>query len=125
MLRWTDRPLQCPLCRSQHLSPWGHYHIRTSYRWCWWLRYAALPSEMDRQLDGTVEVDERYHTGGNKGQATYSGNKHLGRRARRLRKTHEPGREHYDKDRPAVIAWVSRQGPVVVQAIRDFTVTTV
>jgi transposase-like protein len=182
-LRWQDRPLQCPRCQSQHLSPWGNYHyrpglkrywcqgcrrtfndlthtllaqsqrslsywilatfllclscssrriarelgvhIRTSYRWCWWLRNAALSYEMDRQLDGTVEVDELYHTGGNKGQATHGGKKPLGRRARRRRKKREPGRGHYDKDRPAVIAWVSRQGPVVVQAVRDFTISTV
>ena len=31
----------------------------------------------------------------------------------------------YDKDRPAIIAWVSRQGAVVLQATRDFTVQTV
>src|SRR5438874_13777973 len=37
----------------------------------------------------------------------------------------EPGRGHYDKDRPAMIAWVSRQGAVVIQATRDFTVQTV
>ena len=37
----------------------------------------------------------------------------------------EPGRGHYDKDRPAIIAWVSRQGAVVIQATRDFTVQTV
>ena len=35
------------------------------------------------------------------------------------------GRGHYDKDRPAIIAWVSRQGGVVIQATRDFTVKTV
>ncbi len=29
------------------------------------------------------------------------------------------------KDRPAIIAWVSRQGAVVIQAPRDFTVQTV
>jgi transposase-like protein len=29
------------------------------------------------------------------------------------------------KDRPAIIAWVSRQGSVVIQATRDFTVKTV
>ena len=29
-------------------------------------------------------------------------------------KKREPGRGHYDKDRPAIIAWVSRQGSVVV-----------
>ena len=32
---------------------------------------------------------------------------------------------HYDKDRPAIIAWVSRQGAVVIQATKDFTVKTV
>jgi hypothetical protein len=45
--------------------------------------------------------------------------------ARGRRKKREPGRGHYDKDRPAIIAWVSRQGGVVVQAARDFTVKTV
>src|SRR3712207_9335397 len=40
-------------------------------------------------------------------------------------KKREPGRGHYDKDRPAIIAWVSRQGAVVLQATRDFTVQTV
>jgi transposase len=49
----------------------------------------------------------------------------LGRRARGRRKKREPGRGHYAKDRPAIIAWVSRQGPVVIQATRDFTVKTV
>ena len=100
-------------------------HIRTSYRWCWWLRNAALSYEMHRQLEGTVEADELYHTAGNKGQAQHGGKKHLGRRPRRRRKKREPGRGHYDKDRPAIIAWVSRQGPIVVQAVKDFTVRTV
>jgi len=36
-----------------------------------------------------------------------------------------PGGGHYDKDRPAIIAWVSRQGAVVIQATKDFTVQTV
>ena len=45
----------------------------------------------------------------------------LSRRPRGRRKR-EPGRGHYDKDRPALIAWVSRQGTVVIQATRDFTV---
>jgi len=49
----------------------------------------------------------------------------LGRRARGRRKKREPGRGHDDKDRPAIIAWVSRQGAVVLQATRDFTVQTV
>jgi hypothetical protein len=30
------------------------------------------------------------------------------------RKKRDPGRGHYDKDRPVIIAWVSRQGGVVV-----------
>src|SRR5215813_4653426 len=49
----------------------------------------------------------------------------LGRRSRGRRKKREPGRGHYDKDRPAIIAWVSRQGGVVIHATRDFTVKTV
>jgi hypothetical protein len=76
-------------------------------------------------LDGTVEADDLYHTAGNKGQAKQGGKKHLGRRPRHRRKKREPGRGHYDKDRPAIIAWVSRQGAVVIQATRDFTVQTV
>src|SRR6266540_3425719 len=71
---------------------------------------------MQRQLDSTVEADDLYHTAGQKGQAKGGGKKLLGRRARGRRKKREPGRGHYDKDRPAIIAWVSRQGSVVVQA---------
>jgi hypothetical protein len=80
---------------------------------------------MERQLEGTVEADDLYHTAGNKGQAKQGGKKALGRRARGRRKQREPGRGHYDKDRPAIIAWVSRQGAVVLQATKDFTVKTV
>src|SRR5262249_24483151 len=51
--------------------------------------------------------------------------KALGRQPRGRRKKREPGRGHYDKDRPAIIAWVSGQGGVVIHATRDFTVKTV
>jgi hypothetical protein len=53
---------------------------------------------MERQLEGTIEADELYHTAGHKGQAMQGGKKSLGRRARRHRKKREPGRGHYDKD---------------------------
>jgi len=85
----------------------------------------AVSYEADRQLAGTVEADDLYHPTGQKGQAKQGGKKHLDRRARGRRKKREPGRGHYDKDRPAIIAWVSRQGAVVIQATRDFTVKTV
>ena len=49
----------------------------------------------------------------------------MGRTPRGRRKKREPGRGHDDKDRPAMIAWVSRQGGVVIHATRDFTVKTV
>jgi transposase len=80
---------------------------------------------MERQLEGTVEADELYHTAGHKGQAKQGGTKSLGRKPRGRRKKREPGRGHYDKDRPAIIAWISRQGGVVIQVTRDFTVKTV
>jgi transposase-like protein len=117
--------LLCLSCSSRRIARELGVHIRTSYRWCWWLRNAALSYEIDRHLAGTVEADELYHTAGHKGQAKQGGTKPLGRRPRRRRKKREPGRGHYDKDRPAIIAWVSRQGPVVVQAVKDFTVSTV
>jgi hypothetical protein len=31
-------------------KPWEvGVHIRTGYRWCWWLRNAALSYELDRK----------------------------------------------------------------------------
>ena len=117
--------LLCLACSSRRVAKELGVHIRTSYRWCWWLRNAVLSYEMGRQLEGTVEADDLYHTAGKKGQATRGGKKVLGRRARGRRKKREPGRGHYDKHRPAIIAWVSRHGGVVIQATRDFTVKTV
>ena len=117
--------LLCLSCSSRRIARELGVHIRTGYRWCWWLRNAALSYEMERQLEGTVEADDLYHTAGHKGQAKQGGKKSLGRRARGRRKKREPGRGHYDKDRPAIIAWVSRQGAVVIHATRDFTVKTV
>jgi hypothetical protein len=117
--------LLCLSCSSRRIARELVVHGRTSYRWCWWLRNTALSYETDRQVAGTVEADDLYYTAGNKGQAKHGGKKRLGRRARGRRKKREPGRGHYDKDRPAIIAWVSRQGAVVIQATRDFTVKTV
>jgi transposase-like protein len=117
--------LLCLTCSSRRIAREVGVHVRTSYRWCWWLRNTAISYEIDRQLEGTVEADELYHIAGNKGQAKQGGPKPLGRRSRCRRKRCEPGRGHYDKDRPAIIAWVNRQGSVVLQAVRDFTVSTV
>ncbi len=117
--------LLCLACSSRRIAREVGVHIRTSYRWCWWLRNAALSYEMHRQLAGTVEADDLYHTAGNKGQAQGGGPKPLGRQPRGRRKKREPGRGHDDKDRPAMIAWVSRQGSVIIQATKDFTVKTV
>src|SRR5262249_39057773 len=113
--------LLCLSCASRRIARELGVHSRTSYRWCWWLRNAALSYEMGRQLEGTVEADDLYHTAGQKGQAKQGGKQALGRRPRGRRKKREPGRGHYDKDRPAIIAWVSRHGTVVVQGVRDFT----
>ena len=117
--------LLCLSCSSRRIARELGVHSRTSYRWCWWLRNTAMSYEMDRQLEGTVEADDLYHIAGHKGQAKQGGPKPLGRRPRGRRKKCEPGRGHYDKDRPAIIAWVSRQGTVVLHATKDFTIQTV
>jgi hypothetical protein len=96
--------LLCLACSSRRMAREVGVPIRTGYRWCWWLRNAALSYEMERQVEGTVEVEELYHTAGQKGQAHHGGKKSLGRRARGRRKKREPGRGHYNKDRPAIIA---------------------
>ena len=117
--------LLCLSCSSRRIARELGVHGRTSYRWCWWLRNTAVSYETDRHLTGTVEADELYHIAGHKGQAKQGGPQPLGRRPRCRRKKCKPGRGHYDKDRPAIIAWVSRQGAVVIHAVKDFTVTTV
>jgi hypothetical protein len=117
--------LWCRACASRRIARELGIHSRTSDRWGWWLRHAALSSAMHRQREGTVEADDLSHTAGNKGQATQGGKKALGRRARGRRQKRAPGRGHYDKDRPAILAWVSRQGAVVLQATQDCTVKTV
>jgi transposase-like protein len=117
--------LLCLACSSRRLAREIGVPIRTRYRWCWWLRNAALSDERHRQWQGTVEADDLYHTAGNTGQAKHGGQQHRGRRARGRRKKRAPGRGHYDKDRPAIIAWGSRQGAVVIQATRAFPVKTV
>ena len=117
--------LLCLSCASRRIARELGVHGRTSSRWGWWVRNTAVSYETDRQVEGTVEADDLYHTAGQKGQARQGGKKALGRRARGRRKKREPGRGHDDKDRPAIIAWVSRQGAVVIHATRDFTVKTV
>jgi len=44
---------------------------RTSDRWCWGLRHAALSYAMQRQWEGTVEADELDHTAGQKGHTKH------------------------------------------------------
>src|SRR4029453_2825363 len=117
--------LLCLSCASRRIAKELGVHVRTGYRWCWWLRNAALSYELGRKLGGTVEADDLYHTAGHKGQAKTGAKKSLDRQPRSRRKKREPGRGHDDKDRPAIIAWVSRQGGIVIQATRDFTVKTV
>jgi len=83
--------LLCLWCSSRRMARELGVHVRTGYRWCWWLRHAALSYEIGRQLEGTVEADDLYHTAGHKGQAKTGGKKALGRQPRRRRKKREPG----------------------------------
>jgi transposase-like protein len=84
--------LLCLSCSSRRIARELDLPVRTSYRWCWWLRNAAWSYELNRQVESLVEADELYHTAGRQGQAKYGGKKHLGRRTRR--KKRESGRGH-------------------------------
>jgi hypothetical protein len=48
----------CLSCSSRRIARELGLRLHTGYRWCWWLRNAALFYEMHRQLDGTVEADD-------------------------------------------------------------------
>ena len=82
--------LLCLSCASRRIAKELGVHVRTGYRWCWWLRNAALSYEIGRKLEGTVEADDLYHTAGHKGQAKKGGTKSLGRTPRGRRKKREP-----------------------------------
>src|SRR5919199_236059 len=71
--------LLCLSCSSRRIARELGVHGRTTYRWCWWLRNTAVSYEIDRQLEGTIEADDLYHTAGQKGQTKQGGAKHLGR----------------------------------------------
>src|SRR5215831_10885397 len=52
-LRGIGKKPLCLSCSSRRIArEWGG-HVRTGYRWGWWLRHAALSSEIGRQWDGT------------------------------------------------------------------------
>ena len=59
LLHQSQRPLAywilatfllCLACSSRRIAREVGVHVRTSYRWCWWLRNAALSYEMQRQV---------------------------------------------------------------------------
>ena len=117
--------LMCIPCSCHRICRELGVHIKTAYRWCWWLRNAALSYEVHRQLEGIVEADEIYHTSGNKGQSQKGGSKEMNHQPRKRGKKQPPGRGYYEKDSPAIIAWVSRAGYTVLTVVKDFTIKTV
>jgi hypothetical protein len=60
--------LLCLSCSSRRIARELGVHSCTTYRWCWWLRNTAVSYETDRQVEGTVEADDLYHTAGRRGK---------------------------------------------------------
>ncbi|HRT84966.1 MAG TPA: IS1595 family transposase [Bacteroidales bacterium] len=109
---------------SRRISKETGSHISTAYHWCWYLRNAAISYEINRQLEGIVEADEIYQTAGSKGRCL-TGKKQLNHQPRKRGKKQPPGRGHYEKDSPAIIAYVSRDAYTVIIVAKDFTIETV
>jgi len=90
------------------------------YPLMWRLIEAAIGQESDRQLSGTVEVDEFYVSSGHKGERESSPNPSKPQaeatRGRERGLRHGPGRGHADKDRPVVFVLVERGGPRIMEA---------
>ena len=76
---------------------------------------------------GTVEADDLYQTSaGHKGQAKQGGKKSWGRTPTAgAARNASPGVATTTRIGPLIIAWISRQGGVVIHVTRDFTVKTV
>lgn len=117
--------LLCLSSSSRRISRETGSHIRTAYHWCWYFRNAAISYEIHRQLEGIVEADEIYQTAGNKGQSISGGCKRMNHLPRKRGKKQPPGRGHYEKDSPAIIAYISRTGWTVLTVVKDFTIETV
>jgi hypothetical protein len=102
--------LLCLSCSSRRIAKELGVHIRTGYRWCWWLRNAALSYEIGRQLAGTVEADDLYHTAGQKGQAKTGGKKSLRRHPGVAARNASPGEAITTKtDRPSSLGSAARE----------------
>jgi len=48
--------LLCLACSSRRIAREVGVHVRTSYRWCWWLRNAALSYEMQQQFPLSLQT---------------------------------------------------------------------
>src|SRR5215831_15996978 len=86
--------LLCLSCSSRRIAKESGSHVRTGYRWCWWLRNAALSYEMERQLERAAGGDDLSHTAGQEGQAKQGGKKSVGRNPRVRDKRRGPDRGH-------------------------------
>lgn len=80
--------------------------------------------EVGRKLFGVIEVSEIYQTAGKKGKkdnryAWFNPN------ARTRGKKNGPGRGHYRKDTPCIVAWVCRHGKTILQVVKSFCSATV
>jgi transposase-like protein len=112
-------------CSTLRITKEIGVHFTHVYKRVWQLRNLALFFEINNSLDGTVEADEIYVTAGSKGQNKGGGKKDLGRNPRKRGKKKGPGRGHYRKDTPCVIAWVSRAGKACIRVVKSFCYASV
>jgi transposase-like protein len=81
--------------------------------------------EVGRKLFGVIEADEIYQTAGTKGRKKHKKWKWFNPSARKRGKKKGPGRGHYKKDTPCIVAWVCRGGKTVLQVVKSFNFRTV
>jgi len=89
--------LWCLSCSSRRIARALGVHIRTSYRWCWWLRHAAVSYETDRHVEGTGSKPTNSIIQPAEGPSTPRREEIVGSPTPQRRKKREPGRGHDDK----------------------------
>jgi hypothetical protein len=110
--------LVCLSCSSRRIARELAVHIRTSYRWCWICTMLLYPTRDAAPIGGHHRSVGTLSHSRHQGPDETGGKKRLGRWPYCRRKKRKPSRGHYDKGKPTLIAWLSQQEPIVVQAVR-------
>ena len=102
--------LLCLSCSSRRIARELGVHVRTGYRWCWWLRNAALSYEIGRSWPGRSKPTTSITPPDTRDRPRRAGRKRWAASPGGVARSVSPGGATTTRIGAAIIAWVSRQG---------------